>query len=278
MNLANSVKRFTLESFTDPYGVGAAILGHLSVFDDEKSSGTSTRRRVLETLASYTMFSTNCVAHNGVNYIVGKPNYDYHKGAVVRVKYPIIPCDYQYKVASILQILTNTAPSTVIYAFLDQTKNAVADSETSFAVTTLTAFFQSLESVSKGKILFTGSVYYRVKSDPYIDGAGFLNAEVLLLSTTVQTVTFTQISGYNPTTDTITNGTSYPNTKVFVEDAYYSYEHNSERYSQLKPGDKNITFKPVVTPKTGDIIGSYKVLTVDTLADGSYSCHCRKHV
>lgn len=276
MNLSNSVKRFTLESFTDPYGTGAAILGHLSVFDDEKSSGTSTRRRILETLASYTMFSTNCVAHNGVNYIVGRPNYDYHKGAVVRVKYPIIPSDYSYKVASILQILTNTVTSTVTYAFLYQTKNAVADSETSYAVTTLTAFFQGLEAVSKGQILVSGSTYYRVKSDPYIDGAGFLNAEVLLVTTPIQTVTYTQVSGYNPTTDTITNGTSYPNTKVFVEDAYYSYQHNSERYNQLKPGDKNITFKPSITPKVGDLVGAYKILTVDALSDSSFSCHCRK--
>ena len=276
MNLANSVKRFTLETFTDPYGIGGSILGHLSVFDDEKSSGTSTRRRILETMASYTMFSTGCVSHNGVDYIVGKPNYDFHKGIVVRAKYPIIPCDFEYKVASILQILTNTVTSTVTYAFLDQTKNAVADSETSYAVTTLTAFFQGLESVSKGQILFTGSSYYRVKSDPYIDGAGFLNAEVLLLSSPVQTVTYTQISGYNPTTDTITNGTSYSNTKVFVEDAYYSYEHNSERYSQLKPGDKNITFKPSITPKVGDLVGAYKILTVDTLSDSAFSCHCRK--
>lgn len=276
MNLTKSVKRFTLETITDPYGIGGSIKGHLSVFDDEKSSGVSTRRRILETLPTYTMYSTSCITHNGIKYIVGTPNYDYHKGSVVRVKYPVTPCDFQYKVASILQILTSAVTETVTYAFLDQTKTSVADSETSSAVTSFTAFFQALEAIAKGQILVNGPTYYRVKSDTWVDGAGFKNAEVVLLSAPLQTVSYTQLSGYDTVTDTIVNGSTFANTKVFVEDAYYSYERTSERYAQLKPGDKNITFKPSVVPKAGDTIGVYKILTVDTLSDTSYSCHCRR--
>ena len=276
MNIRTAVERFTVETLTDPYGIGGTIKGRISVFDDEKSSGVSTRRRILETLPTYAMFSSNCVTHSTVTYIVGKPSYDYHRGMEVRVKYPIIPCDTSFKVATILQVLTATLPVTNAYAFLSPAKNAVADSETSFAVSMLTAYFQELEAVSKGQVLVTGSQYYRVKSDAVIDGAGFKTAEVVLLSNPVQTVTFTVKTGYDPVTDTITNGTSYAGTKVFVEDAYYAYEHTSERYTALKPGDKNITFKPSVTPKTGDIVGAYKILSVDVLSDGSFSCHCRK--
>jgi len=276
MNLRTAVERFTVETVTDPYGVGGTIKGHLSVFDDEKSSGGSTRRRILETLPTYAMFSSNCISHAGKTYIVGSPNYDFHRDVVIRAKYPAIPCDFTYKVATILQILAGTVTSTNTYASLDQTKVSVADSETSWPVVMFLGFFQALESISKGQILLTGSTYYKIKSDPYLDGAGFKNAELLLLASPVQTVTYTQVSGYNHVTETVINGASYPNTKVFSEDAYYCYEHTSERYTQLKPGDKNITFKPSVTPKAGDTIGAYKILSVDTVADGSFSCHCRK--
>ena len=50
MNLSKAVERFTLETLSDPYGVGGTIKGHLSVFDDEKSSGPTSRRRIIETL------------------------------------------------------------------------------------------------------------------------------------------------------------------------------------------------------------------------------------
>lgn len=276
MNLSKSVERFTLEELTDPYGVGSPMYGHLSVFEDEKSSGVATRRRIIETLPTYTMYSTGCVSHSGTVYIVGDSNFDYHKGAVVRVKYPAIPCDAEFKIASILQILTNTVTTRVSYISISQDKNAVADSETSFATTMYTAFMPSFESIGKRDILISGSLYFRVKSDPWVDGAGFKNVSAVLLSSPLTSLTFTRISGYDPITDTIVNGAAYPNTPVFIEDAYYSYENNSERYQQLKPGDKNITIKPSVTPKSGDIIGSYKALTIDSLTDGTFSCHCRK--
>lgn len=275
MNLLKSIDRFTTDTFSDPFGTGGSLKGKLSVYDDEKSSGESTRRRLLETLPTYAMFSSNCVSLGGQAYIIGSPNYDFHKGTATRIKYPVIPCE-AYKLSSVLQILNGTIPVNNVYAALDQTKNSVADSETSFAVTVLTAFFQSLESVSKGQILSKGNSYYRVKSDAYVDGAGFKNAEIILLSSPVKSVTYTQISGYDVITDAIVNGSSFANTAVFVEDAYYCYDHSSERFSQIKPGDKNITFKPAVTPKAGDTVGGYKILSVDVLSDTSFSCHCRK--
>lgn len=276
MNIRTAVERFTVDTVTDPYGVEGSIKGRVSVFDDEKSSGDSTRRRILETLPTYAMFSSSCILHSSIVYLVGKPSYDYHRGSAVRVKYPIIPCDHTYKVASILQILTATLPTSNTYAFLSPSRNAVADSETSYATSLLTAYFQGLESVSKGQILITGTQYYRVKSDAVIDGAGFKVAEVIMLNNPLQTMTFTVKTGYDPITDTIVNGTVYSNTKVFVEDAYYAYDRTTERYMSLKPGDKNITIKPSVTPKAGDDIGGYKILTVDTLSDSSFSCHCRR--
>lgn len=276
MNLSKAVERFTLETLSDPYGVGGTIKGHLSVFDGEKSSGPTSRRRTIETLPTYTMFSTNCVSHAAGVFIVGAPSYDFHKGTVVRAKYTAIPCDDQFKIASINQILTDTVTTRVSYISIDQYKSSVADSETSYAVTEYTAYMPDLESIGKGNVLITGSTYYKVKSDPWIDGAGFKNVSVILLTSPLRTSVFTQTSGFNPVTETMVAGTTYTSTKMFVEDAYYCYEHTSERYSQLEPGDKNITFKPSVVPKAGDIVDVYKILTVDAVSDGTYSCHCRK--
>lgn len=276
MNLSKAVERFTLETLTDPYVVGGSIKGHLSVFDDEKSSGSTSRRRILETLPSYTMYSTNCVSHSAGIFIVGSPSYDYHKGVVLRVKYTAIPCDEQFKISTIGQILANTLPTTASYVSLDQSKSSVADSETSSAVNEYIAYMPDLETVAKGNILVAGASYYRVKSDPWIDGAGFKNVVVILLSSPVKIDSFIRASGFDPATETMVAGTSYPGTKMFVEDAYYCYEHTSERYSSLKPGDKNITFKPSVVPKAGDSLYGLKILTVDAQSDGSYSCHCRR--
>ena len=128
MNLAKSVERFTLETVTDPYGVGAPIAGHLSVFSDEKSSGEATRRRVFETSTAYTMYSSNCISHSGQVYIVGQPNYDYHKGAAIRAKYPVIPVDETCYIQNIGDIVSGTSPTKTVYAFLFRDRSPVADS------------------------------------------------------------------------------------------------------------------------------------------------------
>lgn len=272
MNLSKSVERFALETITDPYGVGGSIKGHISIFDDGKNSN----RRILETLPTCTMYSSNCVSHPKGIFIVGAPYYDYHKGNLVRVRYVAIPCEDQFKIASVYQIITSTVTSRVTYVSINQTKSFTTAAETSYIINGYRALMPDLESVSKGSVLITGSNYYRVKSDPWIDEVGFKNVDVILLTSPVRTVTFVQVAGFDPLTETMTAGTSFLNTKVFMEDAYYSYEHNTERFAQLKPGDKNITFKPSVVPKSGDTIDVYKILSVDTLSDGTYSCHCRR--
>lgn len=276
MNLLKAVERFTIDTVTDPYGVENPIKGRLIVFNDDVRPGPNFRRRVLETLPSYAMFSSNCLTHKGKNYIAGSPNSDHYKGQALRVKYPVIPCDNVYNLGTVRQILTDTVPTRAIYASLNPTRNMVADAQTSYAVTSLTALLQQHEQIFKSQILFTGTTYYRVKSDAVIDGNGFKSVEVVLLSAPYQLMTFTVNSGYDVASDTVVNGASYSNTRVFVEDAYYSYDHTSERFSQIKPGDKNITFVPQVPPKASDLIGGYKILSIDLLSDGSYSCHCRR--
>ena len=138
------------------------------------------------------------------------------------------------------------------------------------------AFLPDLEAVSKGQIIVSNNDYYRIKSDTWIDGAGFKNVVVIQLDDPLQSVTVTQKSSYDPITDSMTNGSMFTGTSVFIEDAYYCYTNESERYTQLKPGDKNITFGLTTVPKAGDSVGDYSILTVDDVSEDIYSCHCRK--
>lgn len=275
MRLLNSVKRFAFDDITDPYGIGSTIKGRFSVFDDEKSSGVSTRRRILETPPSYTMYSTYCVAHNGSIYVVGAPSYDRHRGEVIRIKYPVIPCDKAYKIATVRQILTNTVTVVPTYAYLDHSRNTVADSETSFPVPIFSAIMSDYEDIGKGHVIFSGNEYYRARSQGLVDGAGFKTAEVSLVENAVQTMSFVQSAGYDPVTEQVVAGTTYADTTVFVESAYYNYVHTSGRFTKIVAGDKIITAVLAVTPKPGDSFGSYRVVAVETIDTNTHSCQCR---
>ena len=275
MNLAKSVDRYTSETLTDPYGIGGSIKGKFSVFDDEKSSGVATLRRVLETLPTYTMYSSNCVKHNDTVYIVGSPSYDFHKNYAVRVKYPVIPCPKTYFLGTVKELIDDNYSKDDVFAFVDLSRAAVADSETTDAVNILVAYLPALQAINKGDILFNSTEFYRVKGFSVIDGAGFQNVELTQLDTPLNIVTFTQKSGYDVATDSIVNATVLTGTTVFIEDAYYYYDRTSSRYNKIEPGDKNITLSVELIPKAGDTIGDYKILSVDTTYGGAYSCHCR---
>lgn len=274
MNLCKSVDRYTTEIFTDPYGVGGSIKGKLSIFEDEKSSGVATRRRILETLPTYIMYSTNCVLHNEIVYIVGTPSFDYYKDYIVRAKYVAIPCDSFY-VGTVKEILSVTYSEMPVYLFIDLSRLAVADSETTDAVNILTAYLPSLQDINKGDIVFNGFDFYKVRSHSVIDGAGFKNVELVQLENPVRIMNFVQKAGYDVATDSIVNSTSVNDKTVFVEDAYYCYDRTSVRYNKLEPGDKNITVDLGIIPKAGDTIGEYKILSAELTSGGAYSCHCR---
>ena len=129
--------------------------------------------------------------------------YDYYRGNAVRVKYQIVPCSGSFKVCSASQVITDSLPASVVYSSLRKIESSVVAVESPFSSIRVLATFQNLESVAKGQILVTGSDYYRVMSDSYIDGAGFKVAEAILLNSPVGVVHFYSSSGYDVTTDAI---------------------------------------------------------------------------
>lgn len=275
MNLLDTVTKFSTVTCSDPYGAEESFSAALRKFSDSTNSGPASRRRILVTAPSVTMFSTKVISAAGTNFIVGGVNRDMWRGVEVRVKYPLIPADLTFQAATIHQVLTSVVPSRLLYMAPSYAKGTVADEESSTMHSNFYVICSQYETLSKGQILKQGSKYYRIKNNPYLDDAQFQVVEAVLLESPLQTLTFVKNAGYNPATDTITNGTS-ASISAFVEDAYLAYDHTTERYQSLKPGDKNITIAPAQAPVARDKIGDYLIMTIETLAGPAYSCHCRR--
>ena len=276
MNLHRTITKFMTDTFVDPYDSTSSIKGAVKVFNEVTNSGPSSRRRILETEPGVTLFTNRVVKRDSEIFLVGAANADTWRGEALRNKYPILPVDRTVVVATLAQILAPALPTRVTYSYPHYTKSISLDLQESEQGSNFTLFFSTAEAVAKGQIvIFSGNSYYRVRNDPYVDGAGFQVASAVLLSTPLQTLTLSRVGGYDVTLDTVT-AASTASVSAFVEDAYLSYDHTSERFAQIKPGDKTITVRPSLPPKVGDSLGAFKILSVDPGADDVSVCHCRR--
>ena len=276
MNLHKSVKRFATESFTDPYNVlASALKGRLTVFNEVTNSGQSSRRRILELQPEVSVFANNVVTLNSENFIVGYGNQDMWKGEVIRVKYPVLPVGATSKVASVYQILSAALPTRNIYGHPIFIKDVTLEKQESEVFSNFSFYFPRSEAIAKGKIVVhNNSNYYRVRNVPFVDNAGFLVADVTLLESPLQTLTFSSAGTYDPVTDTSV-APATQSVQAFVEEAYLYYDNTSERFAELKPGDKTITIKPTTAPKVSDTVGAFRILSISVDTDGCSICHCR---
>lgn len=274
MNLHRTVERFAVDPFVDPYNPTNILRGAVRPFNDVTNSGPSTRRLILETAPSETMFAKSIVTRDGAPFIAAAPNPDYWRGEKLRIKYPLLPCSAG-KIGTVLQAITNTVPTTAVYCYPHYTKRQSVVAQESDWSSEFSLFLSPTEAVTKGQLFIQGNTYYHIRSVPYIDGAGFLVAPASLLDTPVRTLTLTPTQAYSPASDTTPAGTPETVT-AFVEEAFLAYDNTSERYTTLKPGDKTITIKPIMTLKVGYLIGSYKVLSIDVGAGGESMCLCRR--
>lgn len=275
MDLKKAVERFGTETYADIYNLSSTFSGKISVFNEVTNSGESARRRVLETLPSVSIPSNRVIIRNGETFIIGHGNHDEWRGEALRTKYPVLPILATSKVCSLNQILTNSLPSKLVYGSINFTKNLSLELQESEVGSNFSFFFPYTETVNKGNIIVHNSnAYYRVRNVPYVDAAGFLVADCVYLESPVQSLLFSTSGGYDPATDTIINPAS-STIACFVEEAYLFYDKSSLRAEAVKPGDKSISCKPVITPNPGNTLGSYTVLSVDTDTDGVFNCHCR---
>ena len=277
MNLHKVVERFSTETFVNPYDEAQTLKGTIKPFTEATNSGPASRRRILEMMPSETMFSEHIVRHGSTTYVVGGRNVDHWRGTEVRAKYPILPCDLTMRVGSVAQVLTDTLPTRLLYCYPHLVRHQIYDEEASWMQSGFSLYFGKSEDFVMGQVAHEqGSHrYFRFRSQPYLDGALFQTIEAILVDNPIQTVSYSRETGYDPVTDTITEGTVVDVT-VFFEDAFVAFDHTSERYSMLKAGDKNITVVLANAPRTGETFDDYSILSVDVVGTGCYSCHCRR--
>lgn len=272
MDLKSAITRFNTEIFSDTYNVSADFYGKISVFNEVTNSGESSRRRILETLPDVSIPAGRTIDGVSETYILGHPNPDIWRGEALRLKYPVLPVGATSKVCSLYQILTEDLPEKISYGYPSYTKTISMEVQESDLESNFSFFFPYDESVSKGDIIVHNSVnYYRVRNTPYVDNAGFLVANCILLDSPFQALDLVTKTGYNPVTDTITDGTATV-INCFVEEAYLFYDKTSLRAESVKPGDKTITV--AVQVAAGASIGNYTILSIDE-KDSVYHCHCR---
>lgn len=276
MNLHNSVKRFATESYTDPYSpLATAIKGRITVFNEVTNSGQSSRRRILELQPGVNIFSNNVIDRSGEKFIVGYGNNDLWRGEIIRVKYPVLPIGAVSKVASVYQILTAALPTRNVYGHPIFTKDVTLEKQQSDIYSNLSFYLPRTESVAKGQIIVHNSNnYYRVRNAPFVDSAGFLVADVGLLESPLQSLVFISVGVIDPVTDTVGAGAAQT-LNGFIEEAYLYYDNTSERFAEIKPGDKVITIKPTIDPKVNDAINSYRIISIEIDSDSCSICHCR---
>lgn len=276
MNLHRLIGRFATETFTDPYNPTAApIMGAVRSYVDRSNSEPSSRRRILELLPDVPMYTGHVLLNNGIPYIAGYKNVDLWEGSYIRHKYPILPAEQIFKACTANQVLTSALPTRNIYGYFHFLKGAFIPSQESSMFSDFSVYCSMAESLARGLIIIQGSKYYRAHGSPFLDGAGFQVIKVMELDAPLRTMSYVRKSGYDPVTDAYTTGstTSIP---AFVEEAYLAYDHTSQRFAALAPGDRTITVKPAQPPRVGETIGEYRILAIDTDADGCSICHCRK--
>jgi hypothetical protein len=274
MDLRRITLKFLTETMTDPV-THRTFLGSIRPMDNIGGSSPETRQRLLETAPEQTIQLSRIIVSEGQYFIVGTRNADYWRGAEIRAKYPLMPCDIvTLTKGSVLQVLTAAVPSTIIYGYVHHLDDSSLRVEKSELIPIFSVYTSAALSINKKDIFIQSGKYYRCRGPAFVSRSGFQVVEVMYVEDPVQSLLFTSQSGYDPAADTIVASSSATVT-AFVEDAYFAYDHTSERAPLVKPGDKAITVKPLVTPKTGDTIGAYTVLAVEP--EGTCSvCHCRR--
>ena len=276
MNLHRLIGRFMTEAFTDPYNPATpAIKGAVRSYVDRSNSEPSSRRRILELMPDVGMFSGYVLMNNGMPYIAGYQNIDMWEGSIIRHKYPILPAEQIFKAATANQVLTSALPSRDIYGYFHFLKGAFIPAQESSMFSDFSIYCSKMEALAKGLIIVASGKYYRAHGSPFLDGAGFQVIKVMELDAPLQTMSYVRKAGYDPVTDAYTTGGT-SNISAFVEEAYLAYDHTSERFAKLAPGDRTITVKPAQAPRVGETIGTYRILAIDTDADGCSVCHCRR--
>lgn len=277
MRLHDCVPRFTTEIFTDVFTPFTEFEAKLNPFAEVANSGPSSQRRILET-APATVIPANrvVVAPTGQVFIVADKNIDFWNGTAIRHKYPILPTDGVGELGMIGELLAGAPSETTIYAYPYFVRREGDELEMSDYYGGFELYFPKTHAFLRGSVLHLLSEYYRLKTDTWVEGAGFGMGQAVKLEDPMQTMDFTPVTGtYDPIND------EYPTTPVadvavFVEPLKQDYDFVTPSFEKIAVGDLAISMLTSVgAVKVGDHFDDYRVLSFRTFST-YYICQCRK--
>jgi len=264
MKLHDVVIRFMTETYSDVF-TSYTFKGHMIPFADVTNSGVSARRRILEVDPSVVFPAGSVVQDSdGTNYIGASKNFDFWEGEEIRHKYSVIISTGMGEVGDIGHILSGTGSVENVYTFPYFVRREIIEDDTVDFLSGYELFFPPTFNFIRADILSVNGDYYRLHTDTFVDGAGFLVAQATKVENAVQD--FTISSGktvYDPNGDSY-NSTLYVDVSCFVEHLKKSYEFVSPGFEEIEPGDKSISVlkSDVATLKTGDTLGDFRVVAV----------------
>lgn len=255
MNLSDVAKIFNTTVFTDAVGANS-FTGQVLPFTDNVRSGITSTRRILETIPQVTVPEVIIEQETGRFYIVANPSYDYFLSTAIRKKNPIVLAEASYTLRTLNQLLNATGGSS-FRASVHYNRHE----PTEYAFENIGGFLAEAPASivgSAGQILFTGSDYYRIKEDSYLDPIGLTTFELIRIPSALQTLNVVVAGTFDPITETFTGGSTTPAT-CLIEQRDKSFEFLRIDNSNTEVGD--VTISTLQICNVGDLIGEYKIIS-----------------
>lgn len=264
MQLKDCVSYFSTETFIDVFNSAVSFVGKVNPFSEVASSGLAARRRILETPVTEAIPTDRVIeAPSGEKYIVASSNTDFWNSEVVRIKYPVLPVEEVGTVGSVGEVLGGAPYDTTTYAFPFFSRPEKDVEESSESLTGHELYFSKAKRFVRSDILTLSGQYYRLKTDTWIDAAGFSVAHAVRLDYPIASfdVKYDR-EEYDPVTDAYPE-ISLSNVRCFIEPLRQDYEFVTPSFIGIEVGDIAISIlSGDVVLKVNDTIGLYRVLGV----------------
>jgi len=276
MRLKDTVTMFSTETFIDVFNPETTFKGKINPFAEVANSGAASQRRILETATTTTIPALRIVqAPSSEKFIVAALNYDYWFDEVIRHKYPVLPVDNLGELGSIGQLLATSPADAAVYSYPYFVRREIDEAERSDYLSGYELYFASVKQFVRGSVLTLGGQTFRLKTDTWIDGAGFSVAQAILLESPFQTFDIeSQKEIYNSATDSYAK-VDVPSVPCFIEPLKQDYEFVSPSFTPIEEGDVAISLlKAAATVGVNDLIGTYRVLSIRDFSTW-ITCQCR---
>jgi len=246
------------------------FVAQLLTFDDNKRSGDTSRRRILEVSPEIEVPKVVVEVNTPEVFIVAIPSTDFFNKNPVRKKYPVIPAESAYSIKSVREILEVSAGYTE-WGVLNYLRRE-GQEFTSDYLGGYVATFPSTVSVLAGQYISAGDSSFRAREDSYIDELGFSVVEVVKLPNVLQTLDITVKGVFDPVTETYA-GDVTTSVSCIVEEREKSYTDIREDYEKVQGTD--VTISTLHDSAVGTEIDKYIVINKD-IVDTVNVLHCRR--